>query len=319
MTSGVRFSIWFNQAHIPFGGPAQVLVGTLLGLLQILPPSTRLLLNEPGDFNWIFDGSADFLRYAEAATRGLKRAVGPAVFSASDAVADPASSPIWAFGERQFTAFLIQSEWWGRWISRGLPFHDLGHHRPLVVWGAGVDTEFFRPKTEVATASQPPANDFFIYFKSQDWQTLGRIHEYLQTRHFGLRGSTLIYYFHNHETLRAAARGAKFCIYVGSTETQGLAALEIMATGCPLFVLDATEFRDTGTGLSMTGATSVTCWDPPRCGVKSNLPMLPEDFPRFLAALPTYRPREFVCDAYSWSAAAAKLLRILEVVGCEVS
>lgn len=313
----LRFSIWFNQAHIPFGGPAQVLIGTLLGLLQILPPSACLLLNEPGDLNWIFDGSAEFLRYAEAATRGLKRAVGPAVFSASDAVADPASSVIWAFGERQFTAFLIQSEWWGRWICRGLPFLDLGHHRPLVVWGAGVDTEFFRP-SEVANAasqSQPtPANDFFIYFKSQDWQALGRVHEFLMTQYFGLRGSTVIYYFHDHETLRAAARDARFCIYVGSTETQGLAPLEIMATGCPLFVLDATEFRDDTTGQRMSGATSVTCWDDKRCGVKSSLAKMPEDFPRFLAALDSWKPREFVCETYSWSKSASRLLRILQTI-----
>jgi hypothetical protein len=308
----MRIGIWFNPTHTAYGGPAHVLIGTMLGFLA--DDSVILRLNEPGDLNWIVDPPESFAA-CDFGTRGLKRAVGPLLFSAADVLTeDPNTSPVWRLGAAQLTLYLAPSMWFGKWISRGLPFHDLTHNRPMAVWGAGVNTEWFRPLPLVPSAPLvPKMHTYFIYFKSQNWSDLRAVHEYLFANYFRLHGPTLMYYFYTHEELKAAATGAEFCIYLDAAETQGIAALEIMACGCPLFVLDCEDFR--AHGYITKEATSVTCWDS-RCGMKSSVARMAEDFPRFLADLEAgaYSPREFVERDYSWNAAAKKLRLMMETL-----
>ncbi len=298
----LRIGIWFDPLHVAYGGPAQVLIGTMLGFLQADDPPL-LLLNSPGDLNWCIDKPASWITF-DLATRGLRRALGPLLFSAADVhITDPSTSPVWSMGASQLTLYIAPSQWFGEWVSRGMPFYDLSHRRPMTIWGAGVDVDFFRP------ALGPKVHSFFVYFKSQRWSELARVHQYLFQNYFRMHGPTLVYYFHSHEELRAAATGAEFCIYMSGAETQGLAALEIMACGCPLFVLDVSLFSHEG--LATQQATSVCCWDA-RCGMKSSIGRLAEDFPTFLAALPSYSPRAFVEERYSWKAAAGILRRSME-------
>jgi hypothetical protein len=96
---------------------------------------------------------------------------------------------------------------------------------------------------------------------------------------------------------------------MSTTETQGIASLEIMACGCPLFVIDATRFDNEG--YSLKGASSVTCWDD-TCGIKSSMETLKEDFPRFLAAIESYDPRGFVEKYFSQKVAAGHLRNLME-------
>jgi hypothetical protein len=303
----MRIGIWFNPTHTAFGGPAQVLIGTMLGFLAA--EDVVLRLNEPGDLNWIVDPPESFAA-CDFGTRGLKRAVGPLIFSHADArILDPNTSPVWRLGAAQLTLYLAPSMWFGKWISHGLPFHDLSHNRPMAVWGAGVNTDYFRPSAPLVQK----VHTYFIYFKSQNWSDLRAVHEYLFANYFRLHGPVLMYYFYSHEELRAAATGSEFCIFLDAAETQGLAALEIMACGCPLFVLDCDGY--TGEGFTTKEATSVTCWDS-RCGMKSSVGRIAEDFPTFLSELErgTYAPREFVEREYSWAASAKKLRVMLEAL-----
>jgi glycosyltransferase involved in cell wall biosynthesis len=226
-------------------------------------------------------------------------------------IQDPNTSPVWRLGSVQGTAqltlYLAPSLWFGKWISHGLPFHDLSHHRPMVVWGSGVNTDYFCPSEALKV------HTYFIYFKSQNWSDLRSVHEYLFSNYFRLHGTVLMYYFYTHEELKAAATGSEFCIYLDAAETQGLASLEIMACGCPLFVLDCSEYK--GEKYVTTEATSVTCWSP-QCGMKSSMARIAEDFPVFLGKLGAgdYSPREFVEREYSWGSSARKLRRMLEAL-----
>jgi hypothetical protein len=304
----LRIGIWMNPSHAAFGGPAQVLLGTVLGFLQS-SDDVLLFLNEPGDVNWIVDPPERF-HEVDWGTRGLRRVCGPLVFSHADVmIQDPNTSPVWCLGASQLTLYLAPSLWFGKWVSHGLPFYDLSHHRPMVVWGAGVNTDWFRP----LPTPVPPLHTYFIYFKSQNWADLRAVHEYLFTNYFRLHGPTIMYYFYSHEELRHAAQNAEFCIMLDATETQGLAALEIMACGCPLFVLDCAEYR--GECYSTSEATSVPCWSP-ECGMKSSVARIAEDFPQFLGKLGAgeYSPRGFVEREYSWAAAAGKLRRMMEAL-----
>ncbi len=197
-----RIGIWFDSSHVSFGGPARVLIGTLLGWLQDTENPCILRLNEAGDINWIFNVSNDTFTTIDVQTRGLPRAAGPMVFDATQALLtseEAQKESVWRLGLTQPTLYLAPSLWFAQWIAHGLPFADpmYATTHPMTVWGAGVDTEFFRP-LEGAIA---PRHTYFIYFKSQDWGALRDIHTYLMMNYFGLHGPVLVYYFYNAKEL----------------------------------------------------------------------------------------------------------------------
>jgi len=293
----LRIGVWFNSSHIGFGGPSLVLLGTLLGFAQ-QDEQPILLLNEPGDVNWFLDHTQNL---GDDVARVPDAYLGPLVFGNGDAeIEDYTKHQLWKCG----THFLAPSHWYRWWIQQGLPFDnkEKAEHRTCDIWGAGVDTDFFRP------LNTPKTQDFFIYFKSQNYPHLQQIHQYLFHNYFHFRGSILVYYHYDKEMLRHHARSSRFCIMLDGTETQGLASLEIMACDCPLFVLDCT--KHSGKHISMTGATSVPCMDA-TCGMKSSLDNMSNDFPTFLAALPVFHSRDYVCASYSYKAAATNLLRLI--------
>jgi len=293
----LRVGIWFGASHIAYGGPSLVLLGTILGL-KVQAEPIIVLLNEPGDVNWFLDRTDNF---QENITHVPDAYIGPMVFGNSEAeTKDYTQCELWKYG----THFLAPSHWYRWWIQRGLPFDqtDKAEHRTCDVWGAGVDTAFFSP------SPTPKTQDFFIYFKSQNYPHLQKVHQYLFHNYFHYRGTVLVYYHYEKSMLRDAANASKFCIMVDGTESQGLASLEIMSCNCPLFVIDCTHHK--GERLAMSGASSVPCMDS-RCGVKSSWDTMDKDFPVFLNALNTYRPRDYVCESYSFQASARNLLDLI--------
>jgi hypothetical protein len=225
-------------------------------------------------------------------------------FSHGDAICkDHTAQLVWQAGKK----FIIASEWFKTLVCKGLPFstNQLAENRTLTVWGSGVDTDFF------TTAKQEPkTQDYFLYFKSQKYNELSKLHIFLFNNYFKLAGTLLTYYHYDSAMLREAAQKSRFCIFLSSTETQCLAALEIMACDIPLFVIDATSYTIEDVTVP---ATSVTCWDE-RCGMKSTLETFEKDFPLFYERLETgvYKPREFVLENYSFEAASHKLRALLE-------
>jgi hypothetical protein len=294
----IRVGVWLNPAHFPFGGPSALIVGTLLGLAEC---GAIILMNEPGDVNWVPNKLEE---WDEVLVKAPNVWCGPCVFHHADAdtpQSDLSGHITWANVRRA----IFPSEWFQMWINIGLPYLDpeKARGRKSEIWGAGVDTDSFAPALEVQKTQ-----DFFVYFKSQRFHELRDVYKYLFNEWFEMKGSMLMYYYYDHPMLREAAQKSRFCIMMNDTETQGLATLEILATDTPIFVIDVGAY--VGERYTLEGATSVPCWDG-RCGMRSSLKTLGDDFPKFIAALPTYRPREFVLESYSYKAAATKLLEIL--------
>lgn len=283
-----------------YGGPTLVILGAILGFYKDAETTHRpviLLINEPGDVNWNIDAS----NIQENSKKIPNMTFGPSCFSIDDAeTKDINSHPLWKRGER----FLIPSEWFKWGVCRGLPFDNpnvAGNHT-LTVWGSGVDIDRFCPSNTNKT------QDYFIYFKSQNYRDLEIINRYLFNNYFHYTGTILTYYHYDADMLLDTARKSRFCIMLDRTETQGLASLEIMATDCPLFVLDWTshEFRS----FILNGASSVPCWDK-RCGLKSSIETMENDFSTFLSNISTYKPREFVSEKYSFESSAHILRELI--------
>jgi hypothetical protein len=304
----LRIGIWFDPRHCAFGGPTLVLLGTILGLYQDAERRKKPILivfNEPGDVNWSLDITED-LEYATQKAPNLY--IGPCCFNGSEvglSKSDLESNIIWKYSRN----CLVPSQWFGQLINHGMPFLDPERSggRRLHIWGAGVDVDRFCPTKPDKT------QDFFIYFKSQNYEHLRKVHAYLFQNYFQFRGSIVTYYTYSPELLVNAARSSRFCIMLDRTETQGLASLEIMSCECPLFVLDWTEHNIEVKDRSYTSktASSVPCMDQ-RCGMKSSWETLEKDFPVFLKQLASYTPRQYVLESYSFEASARKLRNLIE-------
>lgn len=295
----LRIGIWFEVCHVSYGGPSLVLTGTLLGFYQWAKENNieiLVLLNEPGDVNWCLSSIDE-----NNAHKLQNLWCGPIIYNHADVENDYKTSPIWNNNKN----ILFPSTWYANMICTSMPYNDplKADGRRYAVWPSGVDTDFFCPPP----ALQEKTMDYFIYFKSQTPADLQVINEYLFSNWFGIKGSVLTYYFYDKEMLRNTARSSKFCIMLDNTETQGLAALEIMATGCPLFVCDCTNYSNNGVNYP---ATSVTNMDN-TCGMKSSLAKLKDDFPIFIDNLKNYKPRDFVVSNYSFKCAAGRLLTLI--------
>jgi hypothetical protein len=291
----IRIGIWFDVTHCSYGGPTLVLLGGIIGLLQDAETTGRpivILFNEPGDVNWIV-GYLDDYKYI---INSLKNPIiGPMCFSHTDALCkDYKTHRVWQAGKQ----YIIASEWFKNLVQLGLPFNI--EDKQLTVWGSGVDTEFYTPGVN-------KTQDYFVYFKSQKYASLSNVHVYLFNNYFKMAGSLLTYYHYNTTMLKETAQKSRFCIFMSGAETQCLAALEIMACNIPLFVIDTTSYTIEDITVD---ATSVTCWDE-RCGMKTTLDRLEQDFPTFYENLEKYRPREFVLENYSFEAAAHNLRKLL--------
>jgi hypothetical protein len=288
-----------------------VLLGTILGLYQDAARRKKpilILFNEPGDVNWALDATENLEYTTQKAPNVL---MGPICFQLEDMhVKQDAlvKHPIW----KNVRNGIVPSVWFGQFISHGLPFLDAkrAEGRRLHVWGAGVDIDRFCPNVHI-----PKTQDYFIYFKSQRYEDLQKIHSYLFNNYFQFRGTILTYYSYSPEMLLQAARSSRFCIVLDRVETQGLASLEIMACDCPLFVLDWNDYvhEHEGQFYRINSASSVPCMDN-RCGMKSSWTNLETDFPQFLSQLATYTPRDYVLESYSFEASARKLRTLMETV-----
>lgn len=311
----LRIGIWFDARHCAYGGPTLVLLGTILGLYQDAVRRNKpilILLNAPGDINWALD-ALENLEYTVQKAPNLF--IGPCCFNGSEVALKSDKLPnhtIW----KNTKNCIVPSKWFGQFISHGLPFLDPersdGHR--LHLWGAGVDIDRFCPDPKIEKT-----NDYFIYFKSQNYDHLHNIHSYMFKNYFQFRGTILTYYSYSPDMLVHAARSSRFCIMLDRTETQGLASLEIMACDCPLFVLDWNEFTYETSDKYVYGtsnASSVPCMDD-RCGMKSSWEKLEKDFPVFLQKLAdsSYTPRQYVLESYSYEASARKLRHLLESAG----
>jgi len=285
----LRIGVWFDPRHLTYGGPTVVLLGTLLGFFQDAERRGKpivILLNEPGDVNWIFDKTE---HYKYAMQRCKNAAIGPMIFI-PEPTTDPFHHHLYQSGH---TTYVVPSMWVKTFMEAQLQPPPT---KQLHVWGAGVDTDFFHPSQH-----SNKTQDYFIYFKSQNWETLRRLHTYLFNSYFKMSGTILCYYNYTPEMLRIAAQESRFCIFVNNQETQGLASLEIMACDCPLFVVDEPGKNP-----------SVTCWDETVCGIKSTIDDIEKDFPVFLQGLEKCKPRAFVCNHYSFESAAHKLRNLME-------
>jgi len=172
-------------------------------------------------------------------------------------------------------------------------------------WPVGIDTDRFndlgRGKFEY---------DCFIYYKNVTRQTPVSALNFIKKRcdELNLKYLVLEYGKYKEEQKVLACKKCKFGIYWTGTERQGIALMEILSMGCPLYVLDMLKFEYSG--FEYYG-TSAPYFDEKLCGIKHF------DFSRineFLDNLSNYKPRDCIISEHTLELGAKKYLEILEVI-----
>ena len=291
----MNIGIWIQVSHFPAGGPTSVVIGLMIGIKQLMPEAT-ILINEPGYLNFqIWGRDRDLRMYPKNTifgpnSLGLSHIVFP----------DPNDDLIWRYCKH----ITFSAQWIINWLEQKFPICKAVEEgsKTAHIWEAGIDTDFYRPSQE------PKTQDFFIYYKSQKMADIEGVWSFIFHNYYGLKGSLICYHFYKPEMLREAAQRSRFCIMLDNEETQGLAALEILACNCPIFCIDRNYY--TSNNKMMEGSvTSIVSWSP-NCGMKSTREKWKEDFPIFLENLKTYTPAEFVKKSYTYKESAKRLLAI---------
>jgi len=291
----MNVGIWIQVSHFPAGGPTSVVIGLMIGIKQLIPDA-QILINEPGYLNFQLWGKDRDLRMYPKNTIFGPNPIGMTHVSFDN----PDEDLVWVHAKH----FTFTAPWIINWLEQKFPVRKAMEDglKTVHFWEAGIDTDYFMPST------QPKTQDFFIYYKSQKMKDIENIWGFLFHNYYGIKGNLICYHFYKPEMLREAAQRSRFCIMLDNEETQGLAALEILACDCPIFCIDRNYYKSSNK--MMEGSvTSIVSWSA-ECGMKSSEEKWQEDFDTFLKNLETYKPAEFVQNNYTYKESAKKLLSI---------
>lgn len=295
--------LWLNLSHFPAGGPTTLIIGLLIGLKQVIPEA-NIFINEPGIINFQLWGKDRDLRMYPRNTIFGPNPIGMTHVGFEH----PDDDTTWKYAKH----LMFTANWIINWLELKFPIRKSieDKTKTIHIWEAGIDTLYYNP------SSQPKTQDFFIYYKSQKMADIENIWGFLFHNYYGIKGNLICYHFYKPEMLRDTARKSRFCIMLDNEETQGLAALEIMACDCPIFCIDRTYFKSNNKVMDGS-VTSIVSWSP-QCGMKSTEEKWKEEFPTFLENLASYKPAEFVLSHYTYHTSAKRLLAIaLQVMSLE--
>ena len=139
--------------------------------------------------------------------------------------------------------------------------------------------------------------DCLIYFKNRELKSLNEIISFLKNKN--IRYKVLKYGDYKNKQLVKYALKSKFGLILGSTESQGIAINELMATNLPLFVID--KNINNYENLKLYG-TTVPYWSS-ECGEKIlDLNDFKMNFQRFLKNYEsnTYKPNNLINEKLSF-------------------
>ena len=152
----------------------------------------------------------------------------------------------------------------------------------------------------------PNIYDCVIYFKNRHPSLLENIVSSVSSK--GLIYRVFSYGSYSNDDFLNSLRHSKFCIWIGSHESQGFAFQECMMTNTPMLVLDATSMFDEYNGHNMVysnllgqkklKATSATCWTD-ECGEKCTLDNFSEKLELIQSRLESYNSRKVIVEKQS--------------------
>jgi hypothetical protein len=212
------------------------------------------------------------------------------------------------FAGEDTISVVVPSEWVGRLYQSELPEIS----EKIRVWPAGIDTDLWR-KTQYTTTE----NKAIIYVKRQDPEEVTKTVDILGSA--GFECEVMVYGSYTLTNYRQSLENASFVVWLGSSESQGLAQFEAWSMGVPTFVrlsdspLTIFLGRDLGQVVLSPGQWSPSPYLSDLTG------MLWESWEQLLDICNSYaegrlvfNPRQFVLENYSVRTAASNYLSMFQ-------
>lgn len=188
---------------------------------------------------------------------------------------------------------------------------------PIVPLSFGINPEIEDCK------SYPKTLDCVVYVKRRNPEHVQHCIQTLQS--LGMSYKIFSYGSYKHQDYMDSLKVSKFCIWLGTHESQGFAFQECLASNVPILCWDATtmyeELKSDGTveyerlrGQKQLKSTTATCWSSV-CGNRISVQneLLPA-IQNMISKYSTYTPREYILSKLTDYVIMYKILCVMNVI-----
>lgn len=267
----------FAEYDGSLSGPQKVLLNLLKGFELLGVP---YVFNQIGDYNVCLQEWSRFLHFLPSNTL-----IGPNI------------NPPWQVPHiyNKFQHFLCPSQWIYDAFSPELkPYQDLH------IWPVGIDINRFKP-------SNTEKRHVLIYYKNQPVKKLNRILSLLNDIKVSYH---ILEYGKYSESEFIEAVNLAWCgILVTNTESQGIAYMEMLAMGLPLFCWDVNHFEYGP--LHCYKASSAPYFNQ-ECGIRKDDFDNEELIDFILKKYKEFNPSKYIIENHSLEQSAIQLIDIME-------
>lgn len=175
----------------------------------------------------------------------------------------------------------------------------------ILVWHSGIDTVFWKKELRPQQVFE-----VLVYVKNfNDTENLRIVEEYLHRNQ--IRFTLFKYGSYSQSQFKSILNRVSAAIWIGGTESQGLALLECWSMNVPTLVL-RNDIWQSADGLGHPASSAPYLSD--SIGLFSNFSSYSEDdFRNFFTNLEKFSPRQAVHETFSLSVCASNLLKLLEL------
>ena len=281
-------------------GPRKVVKNLLLGLKQINCPYVTNAALDAAPVLWIHDDPI-------ALKAALELAKPPLILAGPNVYTLPTELP------PINTSFPLVWLHPAPWVAK---FWETFQSQKLrsVVWPVGIDTETFTP----TRASKKDL--VIVYNKQRGVRDVDQVCEILS--HLGVRFQVLTYGKYQEVEYQKLLREAKALVWVGRSESQGIALLEALSMNVPALVWDIERFGQWEGSSQTAFSTAQLNFSPvtaapyfnQTCGTKFTNPInLEEQLVKFLDNLQAFTPRLYIENNLSLKKQAEAFLEIFKL------
>lgn len=205
--------------------------------------------------------------------------------------------------------YLQPSEWVKDfWLHFGF------NHCLIETWATGIDVEEFKPSLKTKKF-------VLIYFKQRSQAELFRIEKSLKEKNIAYK--VIHYGDYQEQEYKKLLEEARYIIWLGRQESQGIALQEALSTNTPVLVCDVDSVGHwvasqkemavfTEAENNFTNTTSAPYFDE-RCGIKiKDLSIINGAIDQMEKELATFHPRRYILENLSLEKQAKDLLLIYE-------
>jgi glycosyltransferase involved in cell wall biosynthesis len=204
---------------------------------------------------------------------------------------------------RTWTNWVQPSDWCVNYFKE---FPTTKNNR-IFSWPVGIDTDKFN-----LNGRGDFTYDCFLYYKDVTNQVTPQILSKVEAQlsKLNLRYTVLKYGKYKEPDFMNIIKKSKFGIFLTGTESQGIAYMEALSMGCPLYIMDTNEFVYEKYKYVHDSVSSAPYFSE-ECGMKVKGYDLGDAFQTFLGSLSSYDPRAYIISNHTLERGAKKYYDIL--------